>query len=192
MRRVAIHVLIALVASTSFGQVDTTDTQHVDEYYDALSAYYGVPRGAVGQTAEAGIPDEELAVVFCIGKKTGVSRERIIEARLENNSWYQIAASHELTADDFYVQLVRKVVGEQLTSTYAKFDGLDRTEFSEVGLDDADIEHLVNLRFLYRHHNYSQYLIMVWMAEGKSFLEINHLVGTITADMKQKETTKKE
>lgn len=189
MRRIVFPVLfLALMASTSGGQEQAPETQYQGDYLDAIAAFYKVPRGSVGQTAEEGISGQSLPVVFCIAGKAGVSRERIVEARKEGKSWLEIGADHDLTASDFYVSLTRKPVGDQYIKTYDKFEGLGRDEFAQVKLDDADIEHLVNLRFLYRHYNYSQYLIMVWSSEGKGFPEINHLLKTITDEMKQEKT----
>jgi hypothetical protein len=54
-------------------------------------------------------------------------------------------------------------------------------------LTDDDIVNLVNLKFLYRHHDYSVYEIMAMRDIGKNFIRINSQVHAVKAEMIQKQ-----
>ena len=174
------------------GYADTTAGDYQEEYWAAVTGYYDVSTEAVTAAVEAGIPNEELPVLFCVATKAKVNPQGLIASRTGGQSWMSIATSNGLTANDFYVQVDGKVIGAQYGQTYAKFKGLKRSEFGQIQLTDADIVHLVNLRLIYHHYNYSQHLVMTWISEGTSFLEVNHMVYSVTAEMEQKKRAEEE
>lgn len=190
MRKAVTCMLVTLVATTSLSQTEVVEKKYEAEFQDAVAEYYDVSRGLVQQTAETGISHQDLAVVFFIATESGASGSRIAESRLKGESWQEIATSNGVTATDFYVHFMGEPVGDRYSKTYDKFEGLKRTEFDTVELSDDDIIYLVHLKLLYHHYNYSQRLIMVWIEEGRTYVEINHLVGTITSEMKGADSAK--
>jgi hypothetical protein len=153
---------------------------NVDLYHLAVSNYFEVPLEDVTQTMDRGIPVEELPVVFAIAGKADVPSASVVDSRLKDNSWAGIAAAHNMTAADFYVGVSNGRHGARYSRIIAKFTSLPRSQFDQATLTDSDIIALVNLKFLYKHYNYSQHLIMTWSGEGKSFIDINHLIYAAT------------
>lgn len=165
----AVVVMLCLAAHASDSQIA--------DYKLAISEYFETPLEKVVKTAEQGITLEDLPVVFFIARNAKIEPEVIVKTRLKGRSWSKIAAEHDMTAADFYVYVKGKNHGARFTQIMKKFAGLKKEEFDQIQLSNDEITALVNLRFLYKHYNYSQHLIMTWSGEGKSFVEINSLVS---------------
>jgi hypothetical protein len=172
-------VAVAVLCLSGFA-----DDSQVDEYQMAVSDFYEVALENVIQAMDDGIPEEELPVLFFITTQAEVTSISVINSRLEGESWTDIAAAHDLTAADFYVPVSGERHGARYSKILAKYANRPRSEFDQVSLTDSDIIALVNLRFLYKHYNYSQHLIMTWSGEGKSFVDINRQVYAATTEMK--------
>ena len=168
------------------GQAVVAEDGHQAEYVAAVSDYYEVSLDAVQSILDAGVSPEELPVLFHIAERSNASPVELTTARTQGKSWHQIAAAYDVTAADFYVYCADRVSSAAFGSIYAKFADLKRGEFNQVQLTDTDIVNLTNLRFLYRHYNYSQRLIMNWAGEGKGFAEINQMVYVATTQMRSK------
>lgn len=183
MRKSTLLVLAALTMVALFCQVVFAETDHLTEYQNAVGNYYEVPLADIQTAIEAGITDEELPVLFDIAQQAGVSSATIVTVRSGGASWQKIAETHKLNAGDFYVSYRDLVRGSAFNRTFGKFSGLNRSQRCEVKLDDADYVNLANLKFLYRHYNYSQSLIVNWHGETNSFVNVNHRVYSATSQM---------
>ena len=176
-------ILLAVLAVAVFGLTGLAEEDNLVGYQTAVSNYFEVSLDAVQNVLDAGVTYDEIPVVFHTAQIAKVSPESIAAERQNGSSWDQIAAAHDLNTADFYVHYTDKVDGTRFSRVYNKFEGLSRAQLDEVKLADDDYVCLANLRFLYKHYNYSQRVIMNWAADGKSFAQINDLVYAATTEM---------
>ena len=165
----------------------TTDSEDalLETYQLAVSNYYDVTLESVLDASDAGLPTEELPVLFFISEKSNGYSTAILTSRLDGKDWAAIASDHDLCATDFYVHTNKEVSGARFNKIFYKFKDLTRQEFAGVKLVDSDIIDLTNLRFLYHHYNYSQHIIMSQASQGKSFLGLNQGIYASTVQMKE-------
>ena len=186
MRRFVNIVLILLLATaTSSAQVDSVAADYTPGYLKAVSSYYGVSMKAAKAAVADGLKVDELPVLFQISTTANAPLDDVIAKRNDGQPWYKIAEAYGVKTTHFYVHLSKEPVGDGFTKLFKKFEGLSRAEFDMVKLSDVDLIYLANLRFMYKHYNYSQHLIMTWRSEHESFVDVNQLVASATADMKK-------
>ena len=184
MRPTNTLVLMIVFLVVLAGQSVVGEEIHEAEYINAVADYYEVSLDAVQTAVDAGIPAEELPVLLFIADRSNATSAELTTSRIQGKTWQQIAAAQNVTAADFYVSYSDKIRSSVYRSIYAKFTGLKRNEFAQVQLSDDDIVNLSNLRFLYKHYNYSQRIIMNWAGEGKGFAQINQMTYVVTTEMK--------
>lgn len=185
MSKLTALMLCALVCLAVSGLATDSEDALLETYQLAVSNYYDVPLESVLDASDAGLPNEELPVLFFITDQTNASSTAILTARLDGQDWATIASDHNLSATDFHVHTNEEDSGARFNRIFHKFKDLTRQEFDRVELEDSDIIDLTNLRFLYRHYNYSQHIIMSQASQGKSFLELNQGIYVSTIQMKK-------
>lgn len=185
MSKLTALMLCALVFLAGSGLATDSEDACLETYQLAVSNYYDVTLESVLDASDAGLPTEELPVLFFIANQANTTTTAILTARLDGQHWASIAAEHDLVATDFYVHTDKEVSGARFNKIFYKFKDLTRQEFAGVELEDSDIIDLTNLRFLYHHYNYSQHIIMSQASQGKSFLELNQGIYASTVQMKE-------
>lgn len=186
MRKFVNMVLILLLATaTSSAQVDSVAADFTPGYLKAVSSYFGVPMKAAKAALTDGLKADELPVLFLISTNANASLKDAIAKRKDGQPWYKIAEAYGVKTSHFYVHLSKEPIGDGFIKLFKKFEGLSRTEYDMVKLSDVDLINLANLRFMYKHYNYSQHLIMTWRSENESYVVVNQMVASAAAEMKK-------
>jgi hypothetical protein len=186
MLRIALVLLGALAAAWPVSSIAEVEQKYTVEYLAAVADYYDFDFEAVEKAVESGIVTEELPVVFFIAREGKVDPKEVIETRKAGQSFQKIASKYGLTPADFRVRVTEDIRSEELRQTFDKLMKKTSEELKQASFDDVDFVRLANFKFLYRHYNYSAHLVLTWMGEGKTFVEINRAVYAATTEMKAK------
>lgn len=165
------------------------DESGIKEFYLAIGDHYKAPEKEVLIVKKRGIPDDDLAVVFFLSKRAGVSPGVIIDLHLGGKSWMDITFHYGFTAEIYYVE-VKEVKGPPYGKAYGHFKNKPKKNWKTIKLIDADIVNFVNLRFLSEHYGYSPHEIISMRSKGGSFVNINAKVKKAKAAGKKKTLTK--
>ena len=72
----------------------------VVDYYDCLADHFQKSRRAIMAIAQKGIPDNELAAVLLVSKRSPASPNQVIGARKRGASWTDIAKQNKVNISD--------------------------------------------------------------------------------------------
>jgi hypothetical protein len=93
-----------LLAAAALGQtpapktdVGTNVKQPAVDFYDSVSDYFRQSRRAVDAIVQKGIPDEELAAVLMIARRSSASPNQVVDARKAGKSFAEIAKANKVT-----------------------------------------------------------------------------------------------
>ncbi len=145
----------------------------IHSFYSALRNYYRVPEMEIAGFRESGISYEELPVVFFIAERARTEIQRVIDLRLANRTWTEIAFRFGLTPDIFYVPLATAPTGAPYSRPYGRYNSRPKREWKTVSLTDRDVVNLVNLKFITENYGTPSEQVIRMRSEGKTFLEIN-------------------
>ena len=86
--------------------IGTNVQQPAVDFYDSLSDYFRQSRRAIDAIVAKGIPDDEIAAVLTIARKSSASPNQVIDARKAGQSWADIAKKHnvQLGGNDFVTE----------------------------------------------------------------------------------------
>ena len=169
MRVIVSTLALLLVATVAVSAVDLTT-----EFYVAIGDFYDVPYEDVYDLSEAGITDDDLAVVYFVADRAKVEASEVAADRKVGGSWASIASSHGLDSRAFYMMVASEVTSKAYKPVFGKFSSVPQSDWKNVQLTDSDIISLVNLKFVSSHHDYTAFDIMAMRDYGKSFVKINH------------------
>lgn len=190
MFRTALSLIVALLVTAILAPA--AGAQDIrSEYVLSVGDFFEVPIEAVTDLQDVGLEDEELPVALFIAQRARVSPTDVAAMRVDGNSWSDVAAAFGAGPSDFYVMISGKIESRKYAAIMNKFKALPQSQWSELPLTDADIVNLVNLKFVYRHHDYSVFEVMAMREVGKSFVRINYQVAELRADMIRKEMAQK-
>ena len=178
----ALLLAVASVTATSIAQT---------EYYMNVGDFYDVDYETVTNLSERGIQDEDLPVVFKIAKDANVSSDEIATKRLEGDKWLNIAHEYDLSATNFYVLISGKIESKYYVPIFAKYKFTPQPQWEQLTLTDEEIRALVNLKFIYSHHDYSPYQVMAMRDFGRTFVRISRQIAVAKADMIKREMAQK-
>ena len=145
----------------------------IHSFYGALRDYYRVPEMEIAGVRDSGISYEELAVVFFIAERARIEIRRVIELRLANRAWTEIAFRFGLTPDIFYVPLTTAPTAPPYNRPYNRYNSRPKREWKTVSLTDSDVVNLVNLKFISQNYGAPPEQVVRIRSEGKTFPEIN-------------------
>jgi hypothetical protein len=145
----------------------------IHSFYAALRAYYRVPETEIAGMRNSGISYEELPVVFFIAERARAEMQRVIELRLTNRTWTEIAFRFGLTPDIFYVPLAAIPTSSPYSRPYGRYNSRPKREWKTVRLTDGDVVNLVNLKFISQSSGIPPEQVIRMRSEGKTFPEIN-------------------
>lgn len=186
MKQITVIVTIALAMAVFSGQpAEAADLEK--DYLKSVSQYYDVSLDEVAEIDNLGIDTEELPVLFYIASKAEVLPKKLADERLDGDSWLKIAERYSLTPEAFYVVVFGAVDSKVYKPILSKFNDTPEAKWSEIDLTDSDIVNLVNLKMIYRLHDYSVYEIMAMRDFGKKFVRINNQVFMAKVEMNKKE-----
>ena len=145
----------------------------IHSFYAALRDYYRVPEMEIEGMRNSGISYEELPVVFFIAERSHTEMRHVIELRLTNRTWAEIAFRFGLMPDVFYVPLTTVPTASPYGRLYGRYAGRPKREWRTVRLTDGDVVNLVNLKFLSQSYGTPPEEVIRMRSEGKTFPEIN-------------------
>lgn len=161
--------------------------EYETQYYNAVSKYFKVSKDDVANASLNGIADEELPVVFYMAKRSKTPFGEIVDMKADGNSWSDISSMISLRPADFYVMVTKEIDNSAYTDVLKRFKDTPEFKWNEIVLTDKEIVNLVNLKFLYSHHDYSGYEIISKRDAGKSFVTINAQVSFEKAELLKKQ-----
>lgn len=162
-----------------------------EDYYTAVSGYFQISIDTVVDLVKLGIADIDLPVTCIIARNNKVTPNRIAEVRTAENSWMEIVDARGLSPELFYFMLVGEIESKTYAPIFARFDTTARSQRKNLILTDGEIQDIVNLKFIYSHHDYSVFKVMAMRDNGKGFVEINTLVAQKKEEMIKEEKRKK-
>lgn len=176
----AVLLVTALVAGVSAQDIRS-------EYFLSLSDFYNVPFEDVTGVQEVGLSDEEIPVAFHVAQAADVPVLDVARMRAENTAWSDVASAFEVNLSSFYVLLSGTIESRKYRTIMDKFNSMPQSEWNSLTLSDDDIVNLVNLKFIYRYHDYSAFKVIAMREVGKTFVRINQQVKELRAEMIRKE-----
>jgi hypothetical protein len=134
------------------------------EYVGGISSYYGVPEDQVVYVQQAGIPVEELPVLFLLSRRHHLGYRMLCDLRLSGLSWYDIMFRYNLGPDVFWFDMGGPLPGDD--PNYFLYR--PRREWRHMHMSDEDIIHSANIGYVsaYRHIPPSQ-LVAVHQGGGQ-------------------------
>jgi hypothetical protein len=171
----AFFLLLFAGAAGAAGGMDAAGAMDgtIHSFYAALRDYYRVPEVEIAGIRNSGISYEELPVVFFIAETARTEMQRVIELRLTNRTWAEIAFRFGLTPDVFYVPLATAPTASPYSRPYSRYNSRPKREWKTVWLTDRDVVNLVNLRFISQSYGTPPEQVVRMRSEGKTFPEIN-------------------
>jgi hypothetical protein len=116
-------------------------------FFATVAQRYQVPPQQVRALARGGLPPGQVVVVYYVAEHSLRQPAQILAARQAGGSWRDIARASGLQPETFYYPLAYR---GPFVNVYALYHRLprDRWTWDQLPLSDADVENLVNLRFL--------------------------------------------
>lgn len=151
-------------------------TELEDQYQQSVSKFFNAPIEEVLTASASGIENDELAVVFYLAQKAKVKSSEVTSLREDGNSWADVSSLLSVTPRDFYVIVCNQPQSKSYSPAFDKFKSTPQSKWNQIEFSDKEIVNLVNLRFLYKHHDYSVYEIIAMRDFGKGFARINEQV----------------
>lgn len=178
-----VFLVFGALALTTSAVADDTG----DQYYNDLAAYHEMSRAQLDSVAEVGLSPEELPAVIAVAQAAKTHPTQVARERSEGNTWTSVMKAHGVTPDIFYFMLSGSFDSKTYAPIFAKFNDQAHGKIHEVILDDEEVIALANLRFIYRHHDFSVFKVMAFRDNGKGFLKINNTVRQLKKERLKKE-----
>lgn len=180
MRKFLVFLLLPILFA-SFTALDsradvnvgiTADRDGIKEFHFSIGTHYGVKEREIEKVRARSLPDDEMAVVFFLSNRTGISPIVLVDLRLGGMSWMDITFRYGLTAELYYVKFASSP-GPPYGNAWGHFNKTPRKKWHKIRLDDSDIINLVNLKFLAEKHQCSPDRIIRMRKKGSSFANIH-------------------
>ena len=153
-----LFLAILLTASLVHSQVGGNDAAPVapraekadpTAFYAAVSQRFDIPEDQVRALVEAGVSPAEVVVVYFVAQNSLKSPDEVLADREGGKSWREIAMASSIGPESFYYPLPF-AARKPFTNVYAVYHRVPRSHWTweQLQLGDADVESLVNLRFL--------------------------------------------
>ncbi len=140
-------------------------------FYLAVGEHYGVPAPQVVEVRERHrCSDEELPVVYFLAARAHVAPSAIIDLRVRNMSWLDIAFHYHLSPEIFYVPVTVERIGPPYGHAYGYYK---KHNWNKVSLSDREVVDLVNLRFMSEHYRMAPEQVMAMRSHQNTFVAIN-------------------
>jgi hypothetical protein len=168
-------LLLAFAANITMADVNigvSADQEGIKEFHLSIGTHYGVKERDIEKVRARSLPDNEMAVVFYLSNRTGVSPIALADLRLSGMSWMEITLRYGLTAEIYYVKYASSP-GPPFGKAWGHFNKTPRKEWHKIRLADSDIINLVNLKFLAEKHQCSPDRIIRLIKKGGSYASVH-------------------
>ena len=154
------------------------------DFRSAVALHFGVGAPVIAKALERGLSEEELPVALHIAKSARVAPEAVIELRrAKGKKWMDIAVHFGLTAELFYEPASRDP-GPPYGRAYGHFKNKKRSEWGSIRLPDADVVHLMGLKFLTKRYGMSVEAVLEHHVEGARLFDFHAKVKSHHAKRK--------
>ncbi len=184
-------LLVAIVALLAVGSV-IAEKDATLEYVMAVGDHYNTDYEVVNNILNSYVTAEELPVVFFIAEAANVDAEEVAKMRSDKNSWMDITTSYELSPKIYYVMMSGKIKNTEFQATFEKYHSVLASQWDKIELNDQDIINLVNLKFIYKQHDYNPFEVMSMRSYGKSYVNIYHSIGELKDKLLEREMASKD
>lgn len=152
-------------------------SEGIRDFYLSVGNYYRVPVQEVSVVHERGIPYDEVPVVFFIAKRARVAPHVIMDLRLRGMSWWDISLRYGVGPDIYYVPTTVVIRDPYYSHAYGLYRKYPRSQWKrKIVLRDADIVHLVNLRYVSERYGYAPSRVIRMRERGDHFVVIDRSV----------------
>jgi hypothetical protein len=158
-----------------------------EDYYTAVSMYFQVSRDTIVDLVKLEIPDVDIPVTIFIAQENTVAPHRIAEVRIKGDSWMDIIRGRGMSPEVFYFLLVGEFDSKTYSPIFAKFDTTARSQWKHLILTDGEIQDMVNLKFIYRHYDYSVFEVMAFRDNGRDMVAINSIIAAKKEELLKEE-----
>jgi len=142
------------------------------EFHVAICEHYHVPQSTIVLIQKRNIPDDDLPVVFFIAHRARVTPDAVVALRVGGMSWMDVALRFHLTAEVFHVHFARDP-GPPYGVAHGYYRNRKRSEWGSIRLADADMVHLVNVKFLAERHGCTPDEVVGFHAQGKGYAAVH-------------------
>lgn len=152
-------------------------SEGIRDFYLSVGNYYRVPVQEVTVVHERGIPYDEVPVVFFIANRARVAPQVIMDLRLRGMSWWDISLRYGVGPDIYYVPTTVVIRDPYYSHAYGLYRKYPRSQWKrKIVLRDADIVHLVNLRYVSERYGYAPSRVIRMRERGDHFVVIDRSV----------------
>jgi hypothetical protein len=163
-----------------------------EEYFSDMSKYFNVSRDSVIDLIIEEIPAEDIPVAVFIAQRAQTPAIKIAKLRARGDSWMGILKSRALTPDIFYFMLSGDINSKTFAPIFDKFNSIPPKKWGVLDFTDEEIQNLVNLKFIFSHHDYSVFEVMTMRDFGKDYPKINNQVRIKKEEMMKEEKRKEQ
>ena len=137
------------VGGETEAQVASTEKANPAAFYAAVSQRFDVPENQVQALVDGGLPEAEVVTLYFVAQNSLKSADEILAERESGRSWSDIAKVSGLGPELFYYPLPH-ASRKPFTNLYAVYHQTprDRWSWDQLNLGDAELQTLVNLRFV--------------------------------------------
>lgn len=169
IKAIIITIIVALMAMTA-----AADENALLTYILSIGDYYDQPYEYVEDVMNSpAINDEEIPVVFFLSEKSGQDIDVIVRKREAGLTWQQITDELKLGPENYYVMIVGKLNSPCYADVLNKYNSISSEKWDQIELTDEEIVNLVNLQFIYKHHDYSPFKVIKLRDQNYEFAEVN-------------------
>jgi len=183
-RSFAIAALIGALAgpAVAAGQVDlgiSVSDGRLRSFYVAVGDHYRVaPRAVVDLRTRYRLLDEELPVVYFLAARAHVGPQVVIDLRLGERTWFDVAVRLGLSPEVFFVPVRAERIGPPYGNAYGYYRKHGYAgDWKKFVLADREVVDLVNLRFMSEYHGLSPDEVIVLRGRSKSFVGVHDEIG---------------
>lgn len=187
-------LLVGVVSLNTRADVNigiSADREGIKEFHLSIGTHYGVKEREIEKVRARSLRDDEMAVVFYLSSRTGISPIVLADLRLGGLSWMEITFRYGLTAEIYYVKFASDP-GPPYGNAWGHYKKTPRKKWGKIQLIDDDIINLVNLRFLAEKYQCSPERIVKMRKQGKSFADMHGQFKKEKEAKKQKKTVAKK
>lgn len=145
-------IVLASISTARPGAAQTAVSVNarIGDFHVAVANHYHVPEREVIVLRDRRISDDELPVVLFIAREARVPVSRVLALRHRGRSWWDISVTFGLRPDVYYVPVLVDP-GPPYGRAHGHYKK-PRREWDRIVLSDADLMHLVHVRFLSEHY----------------------------------------
>ncbi len=162
------------------------------KFYKHVANYYHIGIDSVNNLADSGLMDLDIPVAIQFSQLSNTSLEQIYKLRLKGDQWKDIMKMRGVSPTDLYFMISGVIKSSIYSQIFNKFDSVAKRKWDTIEFTDEDVTNLVNLRFIYKLHDYSVFEIMSMRDKGMDFVTINDEVHKIRVEMIKKDKALKK